>query len=67
MQGTAIFQIKFGTEVVHLVPNWWYRNGTGGGPQHDIAFRVVSKWTGNETDHPVVRPEMVWYRTLPTP
>ena len=43
-----------GTEVVQVVPNWWYRNGTGGGPEHDIAFRVVPKWTGTETDHPVV-------------
>ena len=54
MQGTAIFKIKYGTEVVHVVPNWWYRNGTGGGAEHDIAFRVVPKWTGTETDHPVV-------------
>jgi len=54
IQGTAIFKIKFGTEVVQVVPNWWYRNGTGGGPEHDIAFRVVPKWTGTETDHPVV-------------
>ena len=54
MQGTAIFKIKFGTEVVQVVPNWRYRNGTGGGPEHDIAFRVVPKWTGTETDHPVV-------------
>jgi len=27
MQGTAIFKIKFGTEVVQVVSNWWYRNG----------------------------------------
>jgi len=44
MQGTAIFKIKFGTEVIQVVPNWWYRNGTGDGPEHDIAFRVVLKW-----------------------
>ena len=31
-----------------MVPNWWYRNGTGGGPEHDIAFRVVPKWSGTE-------------------
>ena len=54
MLGTAIFKIKFGTEVVQVVPNWWYRNGTGGGPEHDIAFRAVPKWTGTETDHTVV-------------
>jgi len=40
--------------VVQVVPNWWYRNGTGDGPEHDIAFRVVPKWTGTETAHPVV-------------
>ena len=41
--------------MVQVVPNWWYRNvGTGGGPEHDIAFRVVPKWTGTETDHPVI-------------
>jgi len=54
MQGTAIFKIKFGTEVVQVVPNWWYRKSTGSGPEHDIAFRVVPKWTSTETDHPVV-------------
>jgi len=27
---------------------------SGDGPEHDIAFRVVPKWTGTETDHPVV-------------
>jgi len=54
MQGTAIFKINFGTEIVQVVPNWWYRNGTGGGPEHDIAFCVVPKWTGTETDHHVV-------------
>jgi len=38
-----------------VVTNWWYRNATGGGPEHDIAFCVVvPKWTGTETDHPVV-------------
>jgi len=37
-----------------VVLNWWYRKGTGGGPKHDIAFRVVPKWTGTETDLPVV-------------
>jgi len=52
MQGTAIFKIKFGTEVVQVVPNWWYQNGTGGGPEHDIAFRVVPKWSGTERDVP---------------
>jgi len=54
MQGTAIFEINFGTEMVQVVPIWWYRNGTGGGPEHDIAFCVVPKLTGTETDHPVV-------------
>ena len=37
MQGTAIFKIKCGTEVVQVVPNWWYRKCTGGGPERDIS------------------------------
>ena len=43
----------------------WYRSGQGGTElvvpkrywwclEHDIAFRVVPKWTGTERDHPVV-------------
>jgi len=68
MQGTAIFKIKFGTLVVQVVPNWWYRNGTGGGPEHDIAFRVVPKWTLDRyRNGSPCGPEIVWYRTRPTP
>jgi len=51
--------------VVQVVPNWWYRNCTGGGPEHDIAFRVVPKWTGTETDHPVVPKWFGTERDLP--
>ena len=62
-----------GTGVVQVVPEWsrWYR--TGGtetvlvttSPEHDIAFRVVPKWTGTETDHPVVPKWSGTERNLP--
>jgi len=65
IQGTAILKINCGTEMVQVVPNWWYRNGTGGGPEHDITFCVVPKWTGTETDHPVARNGLVPNGTYP--
>jgi len=69
MQGTPFFKIKFGTEVVQVlggtelvVPKryWWWsrtRHRVSCGTEMD-RYRNGSPWCG---------PEMVWYRTRPTP
>jgi len=56
---------KTWTEVVHVVPNWMYRSGTGGGPKRDIVICVVPKWTDMEVDHPLVPNASGTERDLP--
>jgi len=58
IQGTAIFKINFSTEMVQVVPNWWYRN-----------VQVVPNWWYRNVQ--VVVPNttlrFVWYRNGQVP
>jgi len=59
----AIFKINFGTEMVQVVPNWWYR-WWWSRTRHRVLCGTEMDRYRNRSPY---GPEVVWYRTRPTP